>query len=518
LSLVKQFMARFAGLPRAYGTYQITEEKESGKKTGKAVTRRESVTEELWQLHLDGKQNLGIVPVRDDGTCVFGAIDIDSYKDFDVAGLAAKVAQLKLPLAPCRSKSGGCHLYLFAAEPVQASLMRARLGEFAKTLGYPTAEIFPKQDRIDPERNDVGGWINLPYAAASGTCVRFMVRPDGSRYSPTEFLEEAGRLAQGQEFFETPFKVINRDAYFPEGPPCLQSLVQIAMPEGTRNNGFLNVAVYLKKAFPDDWRERSRDYAARFFDPPLRGEEVTTTIGSVAKHNYRYGCKKEPLQALCNSAVCRTRRYGVGYEDRQVSKEEDADDGGMMPMPVFGQLRFMQTEPPRWKLTVADKEVDLTTAQLASPREFQKRLMETARIVMPIPTQDAWQRILQDLLNHSIEIEVPAGDNTQGSDFWELMEKYLTTKSPAQQKEQVATGSPWTEDGYTWFTIPGFKRFLKRASADDFENNQITAFLVERSTTKYAEWPINGKNVWVWAIPELVRPKVIDDELPEVAV
>lgn len=512
-------MNRFAGLPRAYGIYQITEEKESGKKVGKAITKREPVTEELWQGHLEGKQGIGIVPVRDDGTCVFGAIDIDSYKNFDVVLLAQKVSQLKIPLAAVRSKSGGCHLYLFANEPVQASLMRTRLGEFAKALGYPTAEIFPKQDKIDAERNDVGGWINQCYFAAGGTCTRFMVMPDGRGLSAVDFLAHADGLAQDPSFFNQPFKVENRDAYFPEGPPCLQSLVQIQMADGNRNNGLLNVAMYLKKAFPDDWKKKVYEYNQLFFEPPLGDAEIDNSIiRSVARKNYRYTCGREPIQALCNSAVCRTRRYGVGFEERQIPKEdkEKSDEMAIAGMPVFGQLKYMRTEPPRWLLEVGGHDVQLTTEELVTPRAFQKRVVECALIMMPIPSQAGWQRIVEDLLNHSMEIDVPQGDNTVASDFWELIEKYLTTKAPAQKKEQVAGGAPWTEDGYTWFNISGFKKFLRRASSDDFQRSQITALLRAHPQHKYATWEIEGREVVVWGLPEIVKAKPKSEPANEV--
>jgi hypothetical protein len=56
---------------------------------------------------------IGIVPIRDDATCVWGAIDIDLDKEPNLTVLAKQVHKLELPLIVCRSKSGGAHLYLF---------------------------------------------------------------------------------------------------------------------------------------------------------------------------------------------------------------------------------------------------------------------------------------------------------------------------------------------------------------------------------------------------------------------
>ncbi len=129
-------MAVFAGLPRAYGIYVIGDEdaKPGKKRKGKADTLQHDVTEELWERHLRGEIQLGIVPIRDDATCVFGAIDIDVYP-LDHAALLAKIRKLKLPLTMIRSKSGGAHLMVFLATPMPAVEVRERLSDWAAALG-----------------------------------------------------------------------------------------------------------------------------------------------------------------------------------------------------------------------------------------------------------------------------------------------------------------------------------------------------------------------------------------------
>ena len=78
------------------------------------------VTLDLWQDHVEGKRPLGIIPIREDSTCSWGSIDIDEY-DVDALAVVKKIEQMKLPLVPCRSKSGGLHLFLFVTEPVAAT-------------------------------------------------------------------------------------------------------------------------------------------------------------------------------------------------------------------------------------------------------------------------------------------------------------------------------------------------------------------------------------------------------------
>ena len=86
----------------------------------------------------------GVVPIRDDSTCLWGSVDIDKY-DIDLIDVVRKVEAAKLPLLPCRSKSGGLHLFLFASEPVPAEAMQDAVRSLALLLDFPDSEIFPSR-------------------------------------------------------------------------------------------------------------------------------------------------------------------------------------------------------------------------------------------------------------------------------------------------------------------------------------------------------------------------------------
>ena len=58
---------------------------------GKSFIKREPVTDELWQKHLQGRDSLGIIPINDDNQCKWGCIDIDSYAGFDHKKLVNKI-------------------------------------------------------------------------------------------------------------------------------------------------------------------------------------------------------------------------------------------------------------------------------------------------------------------------------------------------------------------------------------------------------------------------------------------
>ena len=163
----KDFAELFAGLKLAYGCYRPNEDNGPGKQKGQYRVVSEEVTDErlleLWENHLKGEESLGIVPIQEDNTCVWGAIDIDTYplKHDDLVERLVK--RNKLPFIIGRSKSGGAHIYCFVKEPVAASVMQGKLKEIASALGYGTAEIFPKQTKLLLEKGDRGNILNMPY-------------------------------------------------------------------------------------------------------------------------------------------------------------------------------------------------------------------------------------------------------------------------------------------------------------------------------------------------------------------
>jgi hypothetical protein len=126
------------------------------------------------------------VPIRDDATVAFAAIDIDDH-GLDLSQLDRDLQEMDVPAVVCRTKSGGAHVYLFFSEPAPANRVRAFLGRLTATLGYPDAEVFPKQDAL--QGDDIGNWINLPYHGGDRT-VRYAVR-DGDFVPVAEFLDLA---------------------------------------------------------------------------------------------------------------------------------------------------------------------------------------------------------------------------------------------------------------------------------------------------------------------------------------
>lgn len=503
----RSFFELFAGLERAYGECVYGDEYNDVGKRQKisAITRTSSgPTEELWKKHLSGDRGIGVVPIREDDTCVFGAVDVDGhdhdYRNFDPATVAKRIAELGLPLIVCRSSSNGAHVYLFAALSTAASVMRARLEEIKRLLGQlPKTEIFPVQSRL--VFGDNGSWINMPFFGSE----RWAVAADGSAIGPDDFLELAAKLKQPREFFERPIAAAfeAETKWFPDGPPCFQRMTAngARISEGGRNSAFTNVCGYLKRAFPEDWRQRAREYAKEIFEPSIEVDEAERTIKSAGRKSYRYACQTEPLKSFCDSAVCRGRKFGVG-RDAKFGDVSDESGEDFLPMPAIGELRKLNTEPPTWYVEVAGQTVELTTEELQSPRLFQRRCMDRVSVVMPSPTQTSWERMLTAMMARVVLMEAPREGSTVGQ-FWNLVQQFCSTRA-GKDREAILSGRPYSEEGRTWFSLDHLQTYFDRNHFKEFARHRITALLQEHGA-ETRRWPIRGREFTVWGIPDPPR-------------
>ena len=135
----QEFFDLFKGLERAYGRYDLSTDNSDGQKQGgNARTVQETLTLHEWELHLKGERGLGVIPIKDDNKVHWGAIDIDEY-DIDLEVFSKKLGTS--PIIPCRTKSGGIHLYVFFEQSMTAKSVVPKLREIATLLNHPTAEI-----------------------------------------------------------------------------------------------------------------------------------------------------------------------------------------------------------------------------------------------------------------------------------------------------------------------------------------------------------------------------------------
>ena len=133
--MLDRFINIFEGLERAYGQFKKNDKKLSIKVEGRPWVEHKPITKQIWDNHLNGVGNrLGIFPLKDDGTCKWGAIDID-VNNYDYEDLLKKIRKLKLPLIMFRSKSGRAHVYMFMKEFTSAEEVQTVMKKFAGQLG-----------------------------------------------------------------------------------------------------------------------------------------------------------------------------------------------------------------------------------------------------------------------------------------------------------------------------------------------------------------------------------------------
>ena len=449
---LQKFKEIFQGLDCAYGTYKIERTNDNNKRVGKAFTIAKPPLDELWRKHLEGVEpSLGIIPIRADNSCTWGAIDIDQYP-LDLNVIIAKVKSFNLPLVTLRSKSGGAHVYAFVKNPVPAADMQKYLNACASLLGQAGREIFPKQSQILVERGDTGNFLNLPYFNCDST-LRYAIKPDGSAATLEEFFEIYE--ANVQDGLKTPAPPQKKDQPAPNGPPCLQALCSQGFPEGTRNNGLFNVGIYLRKADPSGWEDKLMEYNQKYFNPPLPLKEIQLISKQLEKKEYKYKCKDEPIKSFCNAGVCRQRTHGIGGDGAET--------------PQLSALSKYNSEPPLWFLDVNGKRVELETDHLFNQMNFQKACMERLNILPPSVKKIDWEQMINELLGQMVEMEhitEASEDTTISGRFRDLVEEFTTHIQQAMDRDEILMGRVWTDEkeGITIFRIKDLEAHLKRNS------------------------------------------------------
>ncbi len=486
----ERMMMLFAGHTSAYGSHGEPEQAHGASKweiKASAKTLRGPVNVELWRKHLLGEQPLGIIPIREDSRCTWGSIDIDEY-DESLLHLIAKVQALGLPLVPCRSKSGGMHLFLFLTQPVPAAEARASLVSWAAALGHSRAEVFPKQTKVLTAQGDVGNWIICPYfggtysgrireqvglrkTGAEMLLTEFLAVAEGARITPEQLvnLTKVPRLAPvvGRTGTHvTHVRHANGHAGpFSDGPPCLEHLVRDKVGEGNRNSFLFQCGIYYKRAYPSDWRERLENANRDHCDPPVTAEEVLMLIKSLAKDGkeYQYTCRTEPMHSHCDGKLCRMRRYGVG--------EHGA-------VPIIAGLSVLDTDPPIWFLDVDEMRVEVNTEDLMVYSRFQQKCAAQLHQFFAQVRQAQWIQILAEARKNLTVIKAPPEASIRGV-FHELLEEFLTDRPSASRREELAAGLPFfdTEENRFYFRLRDLGRFLKQQGWRDVSRAQMTTYI-----------------------------------------
>lgn len=487
MRLAESFFKLYAGLPRAHGIYAPQgRDGEKNKVKGRANTVHEELTEEKWEKHLSGKQGLGVVPIRDDATVVWGAIDIDQYQNFDLVQIEDKVKKFGLPLVVIRTKSGGAHVTMFMDAPHSAKYVRSKLQEYAVALGYPGIEVFPKQVSLANDR-DVGNWLNMPYFDHERT-TRYAIR-NGSALTAEEFIEYAESIKTNKAELDA-IPSLLADA-FSDGPPCMQTLASTGgFPEGTRNDGMFSVGVYCQLKHADNWEQELGVYNQMMAHPPLTASEMVNSVVKSLRRNkkYFYKCGQAPLVGVCNKELCRTRQYGIG--------------GGIPDEPSLslGSLEKIEKEPPTYYLDVEGNRVELSTDDILDQGRFKRVIFEKLNKLWTRLPDKKWDPIIQHLLNTITVVPAPPDASPRGR-FYDMIESFCIDYAGAEAREEILQGKSWTSGGVHHFRVADLIDFMKTRGFTDVKANDLYPLLRDIGGQS-TNMTIKGKTYNIYRLPE----------------
>ena len=443
--MIERFKNIFTGLERAHGVTIVEDTNGNGSKVkGKSFVKRQPVTDELWKKHLEGKDNLGIIPINDDNECKWGCIDIDSYAGFDHAKLVNKINQLSLPLLVCRSKSGGAHVFLFTFDYVSAKLMRDKLVQIRAVLGYGNSEVFPKQTELKSQ-DDTGNFLNLPYFNSLNS-VRYAFNSQGKAVSLLGFYELHDKIKiTSQQLQELQIK--RPESEFNDGPPCIEALTQNKLDDG-RDRIMYQYIIYAKKKWPNNWQDKLFEFNYKYFSTPLDQKTILGKIKNNEKNDFHYKCNEEPMCNVCDKKLCKSRKYGIGEE---------------VSFPNLTDLQVIDLEDPYYYLNVDGERLKLESVKhLRQQSLFQEACMVQLKFRPPTLKEKDWIIITNQLLNNA-EVTEPAEGMRTEDQLQNHLEEFCLNRQVAAEKSDLSKGGVWTSEGYHHFVFDRFyHQFLMR--------------------------------------------------------
>ena len=483
MELAEQFFKLFEGNKRAYGVVDL-DDNASGKKTGVYKIIKKPPEVKQWEDHLKGKQGLGVIPIMDDNTCLWGAIDVDNYQ-VNHKELVEKLRKAKIVGWVARSKSGGAHIYFFFKEPIKASTVKNKLAEIASGLGQAEGEVFPKQSEILVERGDTGNALNMPYFKGNMSTRSVYDLKTIEIISSQEFVKKASKyLITKQQFSD--YKInASQDSYLPDGPPCLQHLCSMGFGEGSRNNALFNLGVYSRMFDADNWEALIQKYNLEYLKPSLSHAEVGAVIKQLQRKDYFYKCEDQPIKPFCNKEVCVTRKHGVGPNGVQNN---------------MSALTKIDGDPPIWILNVDGQRLELSTDGLISQTRFQKDCVSQINKLPRTESQNAWQTRIQLLLDSLTIVEVPP-DATIKGEFEDLLHSFCSERARGVERDDILQGVAVWMDGLVYFQVKDIKKHLTVNDFNHYSSSKITLRLQNIEADKMF-WRVKGKGIHVWSLPQ----------------
>ena len=483
--LATQFLELYKCNPNVHGETKLTGKfrDRDGKCDSKSFLVKSGVTVSLWEEHIQGIKRIGCTPLQENSSVFWGALDVDVYQKEDtLEKLNEKVADNKLPFIVCRSKSGGAHVYLFLSEAVAAKDMIDKLKAFSAFFGQGVSEIYPKQPKIGNRKDDskYGNWLNMPYSG--NPTLQYAFNDKGEALDPQEFIDAAKANRMTSEAFHSLEVPSGSSEIFPEGPPCLNYIFsERTQASENRNITLSNVAVYLKKSNPTEWKQLIHKYN-RMFSEPLNDREVEAIVASYSKKDYKYQCAQEPLCRFCDAKACGMTKYGIGGEDF---------------MPNNRSLVQLKSDPPLWYVTLDDTELQLSTAEFDNFNLFNQKVMERLLYKFPPIKQEDWTKQQNLLLKNCTQIDIPF-EMTPVGQLVELVSGFCD--SAVEEAHHIKNGPIKRSDGNYLFRMSHLRDHLEQQRFKDMPSNKVLSVLKKVLKAEPDRVQLDNVNTRCWRI------------------
>ena len=316
---VRLFRSRFSGLEHIYGTYDPG--------SGRSWQVKQPVTDAVVLEHLQGKRPLGIYLLTGKLTRAL-VVDYDRDELELPVEFANRAAHYGIDAYIETSKKKGFHVWIFfGPNGIPAAKARAVARHILNEAGQE-AEVFPKQDAIDPGRGEYGNFINLPLfapLAVQGRTV-FVDPRNGLKPVPNQWLYLEQMKSVPESVLDETIEVNEIKVGSPDVretacslgafqsawalPPCARRMLEEGVSENQRVACF-RLAVHLRRiGLPSDivmaalqqWatKNRTQDGKRVITDDEIKAQAAAAFL----KKYHGNGCEDPAVSPHCDDS-CR---------------------------------------------------------------------------------------------------------------------------------------------------------------------------------------------------------------------